>query len=338
MNSISGFYGPGAWAAWFMSLALSWLDLVRNKPRPIINMNTVIFLLGVNWAAGDLMRHLNTLSDPSNSDIESNKLLGSTAAAFTVVWWGTIHAFLQALFLFDLPSGQPYCGRMIIPFAIGLPIPLIAVILAIKTVNYTKIDYADFLPALYWTNMESLGHKVVLELAGLTSICILLAYTTMLAGYLLKFYSFSLSARIFTSSCCYVPWLMYSMPLVMFAVVVCVTCDMPGELLWLLTPWVLNMLPMFLQIMAFYALCYWAVLLLIYIWRAYVHQGSAVGESCFFMPCAPQSLAEIDQAFALCVGLVLLVAGAIGPGVVRSWRRREEVNRSFRLGERGRLD
>ena len=43
-------------------------------------------------------------------------------------------------------------------------------------------------------------------------------------------------------------------------------------------------------------------------------------KSCYFRPCAPQSIYEWDQAFAICVGLFIL-ALEIGPDVMKPVKR-----------------
>jgi hypothetical protein len=49
--NVSGFYGPGSWAAWFLTGAASWLRIVRRDERNF-DLNTWLFFAGTNWAAG----------------------------------------------------------------------------------------------------------------------------------------------------------------------------------------------------------------------------------------------------------------------------------------------
>jgi hypothetical protein len=51
---------------------------------------------------------------------------------------------------------------------------------------------------------------------------------------------------------------------------------------------------------------------------------SNISKSCYFMPCAPQSIVEWEQAYSLVVGLVLLFGVEITPAVVK-WRKQEKA-------------
>lgn len=60
-----------------------------------------------------------------------------------------------------------------------------------------------------------------------------------------------------------------------------------------------------------------------YIFQGYLKHGSVYKQSCFFMPCAPQSIAEFDQTLGLVVGLFVLV---VLEGVLpyRRWRKKKK--------------
>ena len=47
----------------------------------------------------------------------------------------------------------------------------------------------------------------------------------------------------------------------------------------------------------------------------YILFGTPISESCFFMPCAPQSINDWDQAFSLTAGLILLICTEVVPGL-----------------------
>jgi hypothetical protein len=64
----------------------------------------------------------------------------------------------------------------------------------------------------------------------------------------------------------------------------------------------------------------------------YILRGTKVSESCFLMPCAPQSIHDWDQAFSLTAGLIILVFTEIVPGVrkvVRLFKRLRERKESI---------
>jgi hypothetical protein len=54
VNGVSGFYGPGAWSAWFLILVTSWVATIRGDYSH--NIHHIGYLLYTNWAAVDLIR------------------------------------------------------------------------------------------------------------------------------------------------------------------------------------------------------------------------------------------------------------------------------------------
>ncbi|USP78059.1 hypothetical protein yc1106_05333 [Curvularia clavata] len=58
-SEISGFYGPGAWAAWVILLVSSWIPIFLNDYES--NTHFIASALYTNWAAIDLLRHLRPL-------------------------------------------------------------------------------------------------------------------------------------------------------------------------------------------------------------------------------------------------------------------------------------
>ena len=87
MSRVSGFHRPDAWAAWFLTLAASCLGL-SSHPRARFDLNTWIYLLGMDWAAVDLIhisRSLQTLKRSNASSEAFDVEMGSTGAAFSIV-------------------------------------------------------------------------------------------------------------------------------------------------------------------------------------------------------------------------------------------------------------
>ncbi|KAF2821923.1 hypothetical protein CC86DRAFT_410323 [Ophiobolus disseminans] len=54
---VSGFYGPGAWAAWFITLFASWIPLIQDDYTH--NLHFISYALYTNWAAMDALRQLS---------------------------------------------------------------------------------------------------------------------------------------------------------------------------------------------------------------------------------------------------------------------------------------
>ncbi|KAI4947981.1 hypothetical protein J4E86_008499 [Alternaria arbusti] len=54
---ISGFYGPGGWAAWCISLIASWAPILLEDDAH--NLHLIAYALYMNWAAIDSFRYLS---------------------------------------------------------------------------------------------------------------------------------------------------------------------------------------------------------------------------------------------------------------------------------------
>ncbi|KAH6677738.1 hypothetical protein B0J14DRAFT_636387 [Halenospora varia] len=101
-SEVSGLYGPGTWAAWFLVIVASWLHLLYLLAEIEIKLdiNMWAYLLGLNWAAVDLIRHSRHLSSQYYAGIGSeqwSKEAASVGAALTMVFWGSCGALAQLL-------------------------------------------------------------------------------------------------------------------------------------------------------------------------------------------------------------------------------------------------
>ncbi|KAF7680148.1 hypothetical protein GT037_001799 [Alternaria burnsii] len=56
-SQISGFYGPGAWAAWVITMVASWIPVVQGDYTH--NLHFIGYAIYTNWAAIDLMSQFN---------------------------------------------------------------------------------------------------------------------------------------------------------------------------------------------------------------------------------------------------------------------------------------
>jgi hypothetical protein len=52
---------------------------------------------------------------------------------------------------------------------------------------------------------------------------------------------------------------------------------------------------------------------IVYVFKAYFQHGSQVSGSCFFMPCAPQSLGDSDQLYPLMFGVLSFIGFDVLP-------------------------
>lgn len=84
--AVSGFYGPGAWAAWLCSLTSAWYTLLL-RPRATGCSDLIATLLYTNWAAIEFLKQ--AISGKSNDSY------ASLGAAATITFWGWCHVILQ---------------------------------------------------------------------------------------------------------------------------------------------------------------------------------------------------------------------------------------------------
>jgi len=101
ISLISGIYGPGTWTAWFLNIFASWR---RVGGTDVFDPNTCLFLVGMNWAAVDVVRitkAMNALNkeDEGGYQEKFNKYLGRFGAAFSVLFTGIYHTKYQLLFM-----------------------------------------------------------------------------------------------------------------------------------------------------------------------------------------------------------------------------------------------
>lgn len=82
IGQVSGFHGPGAWTAWFLTIATSWIRILRRLEHKI-DLNAWLFLLGMNWAAIDIFR------------TSLQQAHGSVWSGLHCRLWGTGHALFQ---------------------------------------------------------------------------------------------------------------------------------------------------------------------------------------------------------------------------------------------------
>ena len=92
---VSGFYGPGAWAAWIITMFASWIPLLQADYTH--NLHFIGYAMYTNWAAIDLIRHgipappldQHDLSDQDRARFEN------IAASIAVVQLGVYQVVMQ---------------------------------------------------------------------------------------------------------------------------------------------------------------------------------------------------------------------------------------------------
>ncbi|KAF2122824.1 hypothetical protein BDV96DRAFT_561442 [Lophiotrema nucula] len=307
---ISGFYGPGAWLGWLLTIITSWYNLYR-KPSARRPQDTIVFLLGTHWAALDLI-HRTSLARKVTVE-ELNGMQGSIAAAFLVTYWGLFCALSQIMACFIQSSAQwaPLSRRgVILLFGAALPSISLANLFRLlgpffNQPNTTNFERLSSIPALYIEGVEVqfllLNFAASLGVASIILLCLVILTVVDNAFHTrqgLGFDPFELPALIIASL-----WLVAPISAI-------VNVKRTWNPLWWLVGGIFG--PFFAMIG--FMLPLFPIIFLIF--GAY-----SPSKACYFMPCAPQSIYEWDQAFALCIGLCILVV-EIGPDVLKPARRR----------------
>jgi hypothetical protein len=95
---ISGFYGPGAWAAWVITLIASWIPLLQGDYTH--NLHFIGYAIYTNWAAIDLIHHVSQvlLHDQQNWSDADQARLDNIAASLAVLQIGICQMITQMCF------------------------------------------------------------------------------------------------------------------------------------------------------------------------------------------------------------------------------------------------
>jgi hypothetical protein len=126
-TQMSGFYGPGAWAAWVITLIASWISLIQSDYGH--NLHFIGYSLYTNWAAVDLIRQISQAPrDHSHLKINQAHLEGIVASS-AVMSMGICQAVAQIalqLLRWESPGSdsKPFVRRRLLFLNFGLLIPL----------------------------------------------------------------------------------------------------------------------------------------------------------------------------------------------------------------------
>lgn len=343
IGNVSGFYGPGSWAGWFLSIVASWWRLIRASEERF-DPNTWLFLLGTNWAAVGLFRGVRMAqSIPSGSltyAADLGSLKGSIGAAFNVTFWGIFHGSMQYFFtmmLFEDPKSQRY--RLWTLF-LGMMLPSLALMHSVALIRTMNV------PALYWYGMHSGAYDLNLVVAAGTPYYImpfsvwLLSYMdisllpSVLTGLLRRAWKRLLRPvfiKVITSRIVVkVARLLACVSLFMVSISI-IMIDVTEDSRWCIG--LLPLAPFFFVLLLLAVPLFWLITVGCasgwYAFVAYVTRSVKASHSCFFMPCAPQSINEEDQLFALFASLLLFVGWEVIPIVVKEFRKRYRDPQEF---------
>jgi hypothetical protein len=375
---VSGFYGPGTWSAWYSTIIAAWIQLLV-QPKRKLDPNSWFYILGMNWAALDLFRQVHSLhiaQEQGHSLDLRKRFMGSIAAPYMIVFWGSFHAILQNVAAFfatvliittdkktkdniSIEGLRAYfrvllSRRLVLSMGLILPLTALSVLFFNPPLQEDfprEEEHYKFFPALYWEGIR--GEHVTSVLfsgwGGLAMLPIFLVYTILIllpiaeGPFRLVIVFLQPSIARMQSLVASICSLLYSSLLLSFMVL-----------------WLHKFLLLFRRLLFVLAFCLIGLLILCGFcvglcvvsfmligivgffsipsaalhYFFYILGGTKVSESCFLMPCAPQSIYDWDQAFSLTAGLILLVFTEIIPGV----RKGVRLFKRLREGEEGILE
>ncbi|KGO39666.1 hypothetical protein PEX1_093010 [Penicillium expansum] len=303
-----------------------------------------LFLLGTNWAAVGLFRGVRMAKsiplDSLTYAADLNSLKGPIGAAFTVTYWGTFHGSMQyilTMMLFDTLETRRHRLRTLL---LGMILPFMALMHSAAPIKTMGI------PALYWYGINSGAYDLNLIVAAGTPYCIM-----PFSVWLLDQLDISLLPRVLTrppkqaltrllkqafnkatASIMVVKVVRLLICVSLFVVVISIIMiDVTEDSRWWMG--LLPMAPFYLYFLMLAAPLFWLCTAGYasgwYVFVAYVTRSVKASHSCFFMPCAPQSINEEDQLFALFAGLLLFVGWEVIPVLVKEFRKRYRDREEF---------
>jgi hypothetical protein len=336
---VSSVYGPGAWAGWFLTGVASWLQIFKKSEKKR-DLNTWAFLFGINWSAVDVFKAIHRVrsNPPAENETGFEMHMAAFGAAFTVLFWGVFHALFQFLATLVVFENSKCKSRRLATLVVGLVLPFTALMASAYLSRPLQNGEAAFqlLPALYRRGMDRTEHAIYVAIACFTPIIFAPPAVTW-AKYR---DSDALSAR-------FNPFDIPESPSRTWVCLGMIYCVLSSGLLFVflflglgirseVLYWVV--IP-FLFMLSFYVPAMlpivWYVSVLfgtwVYIWTGYfrLQPDAWISESCFFMPCSPQSIKDDDQMFGLLVGVFLFVgldALLMVFGYLKRWYRE---NRHF---------
>ena len=172
-SQISGFYGPGAWAAWVITMAASWISLIQGD-----NTHSLHFLgyaLYTNWAAIDFLRHVSRVpgynDDFSAVEQARSKNIVASVAVLNVGIFQAVGQMLVYVFVVAPKSTPGRCSSV----ARGMYL-IVGVILPLGMLCYGLTSYIFF--------SDSIGRSLqTLLLVVIDGVAVLIAGVASYALY-----------------------------------------------------------------------------------------------------------------------------------------------------------
>lgn len=306
INLIRGWYGPGAWAAFFCFIVASWIRMYRDWTVRF-EANTWILLLATNCAAIDLILNVAELKRAfglgTGEEIVEQQLLvlGRLAAAMMVTYWGTLHALLQfsTIFYYSIVGTDSQAIKNVhivrgLTIVIGLQVPATALctVLSLYSVQVGEQQAAVLTPVFYLFERDD-NWICYFAAGGLGAAILSLTLLRLIENLAV--------------------WLWRSNPILQRLVRRLVR---PRILCSLMFGW--GCLPQGFVLLILSSILIVSIQSVFYVVCGLRSPSQHWTRSCFFMPCTGHSILDLDQALGLVAGLIMLLgAEIIFPFVLR---------------------
>jgi len=356
--NISGVYGPGTWAGWFLTICGSWVHVSSSSNY---NFNTWAYLLYANWASFDLIRHSRSfylLGKAASADWE--KEVGSIGAAISIVFWAGFHACAQVIcYCGTKPKPRGVIVQRIATLFIGILFPVISLCLVGRLCTngtgpvphddeHGNPTIFDHIPALYYRGINGNLHSwllmpvqsgVFLIPAAIGGAIMVVAATS---GFLLRTWEPEAIERIgrfckaYSSPLKTVAWTYVGSAFIVLYFLSLLSARqhpnprLPTAVFVIYSPpWGVMSL---LILLATFPLTYFMAvpaMILIYTFQAYLLSSVPISQSCFFMPCSPHKISDWDQSCAFFVGICLFLGADVIFPLIQYLRKQRALRRDL---------
>lgn len=169
-QQISGFYGPGAWAAWIITILSSWIPFYQTSSKGTAPY--IAYALYTNWASIDTFRHVLIIYR-SADDVQRMYSTNVVIAANAINLMGALHASLQLSICFANWTVEMNVTRrrqlssQIMVLTTGLILPAAGTLLgtSIYMTRMSNSDWATFFVDLATKNFDTC-------ILSLTTMCV----------------------------------------------------------------------------------------------------------------------------------------------------------------------
>jgi hypothetical protein len=329
ISKVSGFYGPGSWAAWFLTICGSWLHLWVDHSGSYLDVSAWSYLAYTNWAAIALIRHSIPLyalkSEKDTAGWVENA--GQTAAALTIVFFGCLHGTAQWVRCGNTVESGRGLQRLRTLLA-GLFLPVLALmVFCVCAVSFHPVNTKEVvyhIPALYWRGMDPSARLFAVFSLGYL-VCLLYCFVIILMCSRfcpsVHFRSTHVPAiiRMHSLQC-----FLVAAGLIVYFVVLPVLLSIPRSLLFIL------ILPPVMFINLIFIYFFVPIVSTVYVFKAYLLHSTPPSQSCYFMPCTPQSILDHDQLGAFFVGAIVFLGPEVAYPLFQYLKRRQRERRTLR--------